>query len=82
MKGNCKTREKNLNEFKNENSNFNILIFNNLNELFGLNLIEVTDIILFHEITTSNEEHLISIANRVGRTNKLKIHNLHILNHF
>ena len=82
LKGNCKTREKNLNEFKNENSNFNILIFNNLNELFGLNLIEVTDIILFHEITTSNEEHLISIANRVGRTNKLKIHNLHILNHF
>ncbi len=78
LKGSCKTREKILDVFRSENSNINVILFNSLTEIYGLNLIEVTDIILFHEITNSNEAQLISIANRLGRKSNLKIHNLHI----
>lgn len=78
LKGTCKTRDKILDVFKSDNSNINVIMFNSLTEIYGLNMIEVTDIILFHEITNSNENQLLSIANRLGRKTNLRFHNLHI----
>jgi hypothetical protein len=42
----------------------------------GLNLQETTDIILYHEMTSTTKTQIIGRANRIGRTKYLHIHNL------
>lgn len=76
LKGTLKIKEQIINKYKNEQHS--ILFLNSLNHGVGLNLQETTDIIIYHDMSTSNIQQLIGRANRIGRTLPLNIHYLQI----
>ena len=74
MKGCISTREKKLDSFK--TGKIPVLFLNSKYNAAGINLTEATDIILCHQMTTSQETQIIGRANRIGRTENLKVHHL------
>jgi SNF2 family DNA or RNA helicase len=74
MKGSVKTRERNIELFK--TGKIPVLFLNSTYNAAGINLTEATDIILCHQMTESQETQIIGRANRIGRTQKLKVHHL------
>jgi hypothetical protein len=76
IKSNTKNINKNLELFKKGTSN--VIFINNINNTAGINLQEITDIILYHEIKKDVEKQIIGRANRIGKDNELNIHYLKI----
>ena len=76
MKGNIKSREKNLELFK--SGEVPVIFLNSNSDSAGLNLTESTDIILYHQMPDSTENQIIGRANRIGRKYPLNVHHLHI----
>jgi SNF2 family DNA or RNA helicase len=74
--GNRKTREKNIENFKNGNTKV-IFLNSNFNGA-GINLQEASDIILYHEMTLSVQNQIIGRANRIGRSESLNVHHLQV----
>lgn len=75
IKGNIKTRERNINLFKTKaipviflNSNYNSA---------GINLQEATDIIIYHNMSDSTKNQIIGRAQRIGRKLPLNVHHLY-----
>jgi hypothetical protein len=77
IRGNSKSREKNLEMFK--NGDVNIIFLNSSTNGAGINLQEATDIILYHDMTQAAESQIIGRANRIGRTMPLNVHHLKII---
>jgi SNF2 family DNA or RNA helicase len=78
IKGNCNTREKNLELFN--NGDINVIFLNSKTNGAGINLQEATDVILYHEMNLYDKNQIIGRANRIGRKVSLNIHNLMIKN--
>jgi len=76
MKGNIRSREKNLEMFK--SGEVPVIFLNSNSDSAGLNLTESTDIILYHQMPDSTENQIIGRANRIGRKYPLNVHHLHI----
>jgi SNF2 family DNA or RNA helicase len=74
LKGNIKSREKTLDNFR--SGKLTVLFLNSTFNAAGINLIEATDIILFHTMSIAQETQIVGRANRIGRTEKLKVHHL------
>ena len=74
IKGHASTRNKNIKEFK--EGKIDVLFLNASYNGAGINLQEVTDIILYHEMDTDMKRQIIGRANRIGKTGSLYIHNL------
>lgn len=78
MKGSSKNREKNIDLFK--SGKIQVLFLNSNFNGAGLNLTESTDIILCHRMSESQKTQIIGRANRIGRTQKLTVHQLLVNN--
>ena len=76
LKGNYKTREKCIENFKYGNTNV-ILLNTNYNGS-GLNLQEATDIIMYHTMSDGIKSQIIGRANRIGRLKPLNVHYLKV----
>lgn len=74
LKGSAKQRSNILNDFK--NGKIKILFLNSRYNGSGLNLQEVTDIILYHKMDDLTQMQIIGRANRIGRKIDLNIHHL------
>jgi len=74
LKGNIKSREKTLDNFR--SGKLTVLFLNSTFNAAGINLTEATDIILFHTMSIAQETQIVGRANRIGRTEKLKVHHL------
>lgn len=75
IKGSIKTREKNLDLFR--AGKIKVIFLNSNYNGAGINLIEATDIILYHEMMNScAENQILGRANRIGRTKPLNVHHL------
>lgn len=74
LKGDVTNRTKIINDYKNGNNN--VIFLNSTTDSAGINLQETTDIILYHEMNSSNKSQIISRAERIGRTEELNIHQL------
>ncbi len=66
--------DKNIELFK--NGNIKVLLLNSKFSGTGLNLVQATDIILYHKMKKHIELQAISRANRLGRTKTLNVHHL------
>ena len=78
MKGSSKNREKHIDLFKSGKTP--VLFLNSNFNGAGLNLTESTDIILCHRMSDSQKTQIIGRANRIGRTQKLTVHQLLVNN--
>ena len=67
-----KCRENTLKKFK--NGNLNVIFLNSNNNGSGINLQEVTDIILYHEMDENLQTQILGRANRIGRSINLTVH--------
>lgn len=76
IKGTISCRQKSINEFKNGKTTV-IFLNTNFNGA-GINLQEATDVILYHEMDTNTQMQILGRANRIGRTNSLKVHYLQV----
>ena len=77
IKGNIKTREKNLESFK--TGKVPVIFINSTFNCSGINLVESTDIILCHDMEKSVENQIIGRSNRIGRTNSVLVHHFKIV---
>jgi len=76
VRGNVKSRVKNINDFR--NGNINVIFLNSRFNGSGINLQEATDIIVYHRMKKTTLNQIIGRANRIGRTKPLDIHHLQI----
>jgi hypothetical protein len=76
IKGSIKTRENNLDKYK--NGDIQVIFLNASYNGSGLNLQETTDIILYHEMQSNNLSQILGRANRIGRDKPLSVHHLKI----
>ena len=76
VKGAISTREKNIMSFKNGNTS--VIFLNSDNNGSGINLQEATDLIVYHEMSSTTLNQIIGRANRIGRVNSLQVHHLQI----
>jgi SNF2 family DNA or RNA helicase len=74
--GSAKTRQTTLSDFK--SGGLNVLFLNSSRDAAGLDLRETTDIIIYHDISPSNESQIIGRANRIGRSESLTVHYLQV----
>lgn len=77
VKGNIKTRERNLEMFK--TGDVPVIFLNSNYNGSGINLTEATDIILCHKMSENTEQQILGRALRIGRTESLNVHYLEIL---
>ena len=78
MKGSTANREKHIDLFK--SGKIPVLFLNSNFNGAGLNLTESTDIILCHQMSDLQKVQIIGRANRIGRTQKLTVHQLLVNN--
>jgi SNF2 family DNA or RNA helicase len=76
IRGSYKTCKTNIQKFK--NGDVNVVFLNSNFNGSGINLQETTDIILYHEMTTSTRNQMLGRANRIGRTIPLEVHHLQV----
>ena len=74
IKGHVKTIEKNLDYYR--SGIIKVLFLNSNTSAAGINLQGTTDIILYHQMSTNNENQIIGRANRIGRDIDLDVHHL------
>ena len=74
IKGHVKTIEKNLEYYR--SGIIKVLFLNSNTSAAGINLQGTTDIILYHQMSTNNENQIIGRANRIGRNIDLDVHHL------
>jgi len=74
LKGQTSTRTRILSKFK--EGSIKVLFLNSQSNGAGINLQEATDIILYHHLSEDLETQVIGRANRIGRKDKLYIHQL------
>jgi SNF2 family DNA or RNA helicase len=77
VKGAIKTREKNLDSFR--DGNVPVIFLNSTTDGSGINLTESTDIILCHQMDKSTEKQIIGRALRIGRKEPLSVHYIQIM---
>jgi len=77
IKGNIKTREKNLESFK--NGKVPVIFINSTLNCSGINLVESTDIILCHDMEKNVENQIIGRSNRIGRKTSVLVHHFKIV---
>ena len=77
VKGAIKTREKNLESFR--EGNIPVIFLNSTTDGSGINLTESTDIILCHQMDKSTEKQIIGRALRIGRKESLSVHYIQIM---
>ena len=76
IKGYSTTRKQNIDKFKHGDTQV-IFLNSNFNGA-GINLQEATDIILYHEMSTTKQKQLLGRAKRIGRTETLQVHHLQV----
>jgi SNF2 family DNA or RNA helicase len=76
IKGGIRTREINLEKYK--NGEIQVIFLNASFNGSGLNLQETTDIILYHEMASNNLSQILGRANRIGREKPLNVHHLKV----
>jgi hypothetical protein len=76
IKGSTQTRVSNLKNFCQGNTN--VIFLNSRFNGSGINLVESTDIIVYHHMDQSTLNQIIGRANRLGRLNSLNVHHLEI----
>ena len=74
LKGSINKQNKIINDFK--EGKIKILFLNSKNNGSGLNLQEVTDIVLYHKMDERSVSQIIGRSNRIGRTIPLNVHHL------
>ncbi len=75
IKGSSESRNTQINEYKNGNTN--VMFLNSTTNSAGMNLQETTDIIIYHDnIYETTLNQMIARANRIGRDKSLNIHYL------
>lgn len=74
IKGSIKSREENLENFKNGETR--VLFLNTKFNGTGINLQEATDVIVYHEMEKDILNQLLGRANRIGRKESLRVHHL------
>jgi len=74
ISGKKDARENTIDDFK--NGSMSVLFLNSINSGDGLNLQEVTDIILYHGMSSGLETQILGRANRIGRNINLSVHHL------
>jgi hypothetical protein len=74
LKGNIMNRTTIINNYK--NGNINVIFLNSTQDSAGINLQETTDIILYHQMSSSTKNQIIARAERIGRTKELNVHQL------
>lgn len=74
LKGTSNQMTETLNDFR--NGDCNILFLNSHKDGSGLNLPEVTDIIIYHKMDTYTQSQIIGRATRIGRSIPLNVHHL------
>jgi hypothetical protein len=74
VKGGVGERKKNINSFKDGNTR--VIFLNSRFNGSGINLQESTDIIVYHEMSSSTIDQIIGRANRIGRMESLNVHHL------
>jgi DNA repair protein RAD5 len=72
LKGSKATREKQLNSFK--NGEVRVMFLNSMENCAGINMQEVTDIVIYHDMSLTKEMQIIGRANRIGRNGNLSVH--------
>ena len=76
LKGNYKTRESCIENFK--SGDINVILLNTNYNGSGLNLQEATDIIMYHTMSDGIKNQIIGRANRIGRLIPLNVHYLKV----
>ena len=74
LKGTAKMREKILANFT--SGKCNVLFLNSIHNGAGINMVETTDIIFYHQMNLLLEMQLVGRANRIGRNERLRVHTL------
>ena len=77
IKGNIKTREKNLELFR--AGRIPVIFLNSNYNGAGINLTEATDIILCHQMSDTTTQQIVGRANRISRQIELHVHHLDII---
>ena len=72
IRGNIKTTEKNLRSFKYGDTS--VIFLNSKFNGAGINLQEASDLIVYHEMSSTTLNQIIGRANRIGRENSLEVH--------
>ena len=65
--------KKNITKYLNNKNKFNLLIINNFTYLYGLNLQDFNQLILYVKPTPKQESLILNCLNRIGRSKSLKI---------
>lgn len=76
IKGSNTIRYNNIKKFK--SGEIKVMFLNSSVNAAGINLQEATDIILYHEMTENTEIQILGRANRIGRTESLKVHHFKV----
>ena len=77
VKGAIKTRERNLDAFR--EGDVPVIFLNSTTDGSGINLTESSDIILCHQMDKSTEKQIIGRALRIGRKEQLTVHYIQIM---
>jgi SNF2 family DNA or RNA helicase len=76
LKGSSKTRQKNIDKFK--DGKLQVIFLNSNFNGAGINLQETTDLILYHKMSQSTRKQIIGRAERIGRVDSLRVHHLQV----
>lgn len=76
VKGAVNTRKKNIDKYK--SGQIRVIFLNSKFNGTGINLQETAGIIVYHDMSNSTLNQIIGRANRLGRTEPLKVHHLQI----
>jgi len=76
VKGDVNTRKKNIDKYK--SGQIRVIFLNSKFNGTGINLQETAGIIIYHQMSSSTLNQIIGRANRLGRTEPLKVHHLQI----
>jgi len=76
MRGTSSTRQKNINKFKTGNTQ--VIFLNSSFNSAGINLQETTDLIMYHKMNKSSTSQILGRAERIGRTEPLRVHHLQV----
>ena len=76
MRGTSSTRLKNINKFKKGDTQ--VIFLNSSFNSAGINLQETTALIMYHKMNKSSTVQIIGRAERIGRTDPLRVHHLQV----
>jgi len=74
IKGSVDKRKRHLDKFR--NGNIPVIFLNADNNGYGLNLQDVSDIIIYHEMNVDTTNQILGRVNRIGRTTPVNVHHL------